>query len=73
MCIYRRVHDEWGKVKPVDDCGESLDRILANLTSAELDEYYRQAEEIMLTILPKCDGDIHDAVDEFERLHPNAA
>ena len=73
MCIYRRVHEEWSKVKPIDDCGESLDRILAKLSPSELAEYHRQGEEIVFSLLPKCDGDIHDAVDEFERLHPNAA
>ena len=72
LCIYRRVHEEWGKVKPVDDCGESLDRILDALTPAEKAEYMRQGEIIFFQLQPKFDGDIYAAMDEFERLYPNA-
>lgn len=73
MCIYRRVHEEWGKIKPVDDCGDSFHRIFDALTPAEQNEYLRQGEIIFFELQPKFGGDIYAAMDEFERLYPNAA
>ena len=73
MCIYRRVHEEWGRIKPVDDCGESFDRIFDKLTKAEQAEYLRQGEIIFFDLQPKFGGDIYAAIDEFERMYPDAA
>lgn len=72
LCIYRRVHEEWGKVKTVDDCHDSLRRVLDTLSPAEQAEYRRQGEIIFFQLQPKFDGDIYAAMDEFERLYPNA-
>lgn len=73
MCIYRRVEERMREAFTPDDNSAASLEILNSLSPEDRAEWQRRAEIIVDELWPRFNGDIDAAIDEFERMYPNAA